>query len=290
MKRALDAITRDFDGVPEKLEGSDLELSRLPDLLAGATLFADKRLVIIKNLSENKSLWEVLPDWLGRVGDDIHLVLVEPKPDKRTKTYKDLKKSADVKEFAPWSDRDQMMAEAWVVQEAKRQDLALDRKDARILVSRIGMDQWQLFNAVEKLSVLDIVNAEVIEQYTEDSPQENVFNLLDSALRGDSRRVVAMIPVLQRTQDPFMTFGLLSGQVFQLAALAVADKPPAQVASDIGAHPYALGKLAPHASRLSQSGARKIVKIFADADTRMKTTGTEPWILIEEALIKTASL
>ena len=87
-----------------------------------------------------------------------------------------------------------------------------------------------------------------------------------------------------------MTFGLLSSQVFQLAALAVTSKPANEVASDIGAHPFALSKLAPHAKQLGHSRTRQIVRIFADTDISMKSTGADPWLLIEKALIKTTSI
>lgn len=288
LTRALDSVMAAFAGTAEKFDGSDLELTQLPDLLLGGTLFATERLVIIKNLSENKQLWDALPDWLERMSDDVHVVLVEPKPDKRTKTYKDLKKFADVREFALWGDRDELLAEKWVVEEAKHQGLNLDKKLAQQLVARVGLDQWQLFHAIEKLAVLGDATSEIIEQAIEPNPTENVFNLLDAALRGDAHRVSDMIRTLQIGQDPYMTFGLLAGQVFQLAALAVADKPSGEVAKDIGAHPYALGKLAPHAKKLGRTGTKKIVQIFARADTAMKSTATDPWLLIEQALVKTA--
>lgn len=290
LTRAIDEIVRTFDGVAEKFEGGDLELSQLPDLLQGGTLFASERLVIVREVSENKALWDALPDWLGRVSDDVHVVLIEPKPDKRTKTFKDLQKQANVRSFTIWSDRDVTAAQAWVIDEAKKQSFALDKKSAQTLVARVGVDQWQLFHALEKLAVLETVAPETIEHAIEANPNENVFNLLDAALRGDARKIAEMIPVLERTQDPYMTFGLLAGQVFQLASLAMTDKPAADIAKDIGAHPYALSKLVPHAKRLGPSNTRMIAKIFADTDMAMKSTGADPWLLIEEALIKTASL
>lgn len=290
LTRALEGIVALFDGTAEKFDGSDLELSRLPDLLLGGTLFADKRLIIVKGLSDNKSLWDILPDWLGRVNEDVHLVLVEPKPDKRTRTFKELKKVAEVKEFNPWGDRDTALAEKWVGEEAKRQGSALDSKSVQLLVARVGLDQWQLFHALEKLTVLGDITPEIIEQTVEANPTENVFNLLDAALRGDAKKVHDMISTLERTQDPYMTFGLLSSQVFQLATLAVTDKPAASVASDIGAHPYALGKLAPHAKSLGKGNIKKIVQTFADVDMKMKSSATDPWLLVEEALVKTILL
>jgi len=285
LARALTAIRADFAGAAEQYDGEELELAQLPDLLLGGTLFSTERLVIIKNLSDNKKLWDVLLDWLEKSDTDTHVVLVEPKPDKRTKTYKELKKNATVREFAVWGDRDVLAAEKWVSDEAARQGATLDKKLAQQLVARVGLDQWQLFHALEKLAVLDAVDAATIERVIEANPTENVFNLLDAALRGNSKKVSDMIRTLQISQDPYMTFGLLAGQVFQLAALAVTDKPSAEVASAIGAHPYALGKLAPYAKKLGRARIKKIVAIFADADTAMKSTPTEPWILIEQALV-----
>lgn len=289
-KQALDAIVASFDGAAEKLSGDGLEIAHLPELLTGVTLFADKRLIVVSDLSANKTVWDALPDWLPKVGDEIHLVLVEAKPDKRTKTYKDLKKLADVKEHAIWGDRDTFAAQTWIVAEARRQGFDLDKKSAQMLVERIGHDQWALYHALQKLAVLDEVTPKVIQDIISATPTENVFNLLDAALRGDARKVQTMIKTLQRSQDPYMTFGLLSGQVFQLAALTVSEKPAPEVASGIGAHPYALGKLAPHAKKLGRSGARKLVSIFANTDSEMKSIGIDPWLLIEKALIKTASL
>ena len=290
LTRALDAVVAAFDGTAEKFDGSELELSRLPDLVLGGTLFATDRLVIIKDLSSNKQLWDLLPDLIARMDDSVRLVLVEQKPDKRTKTYKDLKKIADVKEFSLWGDRDISVAEVWVANEAKRQNVTIDKKGIQTLVDRVGLDQWQLYYALQKLSVLDEVTPDKIREIIEANPSENVFNLLEAALRGNRQAVSRMISGLQSTQDPYMTFGLLSGQVFQLAALATTSKSSSEVASDIGAHPYAVGKLSAHAKSLGRPGARKIITIFADTDTAMKSTGTDPWLLIEKSLVQVASI
>lgn len=287
LTQALRQLTQGFDGDVTRADGSEVSYEQLIDLTSSLSLFAEKRMVIIRELSASKSVWQQFGDGLNRVSDDTHVVLVEPSLDKRTATYKRLQKVADVKVFAAWSDRDTGLAERWVVDEAKRQGVQLDSRLASQLVARVGLDQWQLYHALEKLAVLSEVTAQTIEEVIEAHPSENVFNLLEAALRGDSKRVVSMIHTLQAGQDPYMTFGLLSGQVFQLAALAVADKPSAEVAKDIGAHPYALGKLAPYAKKLGRTGSKKIVAIFADTDVAMKSTAADPWLLIEKALVKT---
>ncbi len=287
--RAINQIARSFDGVTEKFEGSNLEVAQLPDLLQGGTLFANERLVIIKDVSENQRIWETLPDWITRVSDDVHLVLVETKPDKRTKTYKDLQKNTEIKTFLAWGDRDTFIAEKWVADEAKRQNITIDKKCIQLLVERVGLDQWLLFHALEKLSILDEVTPDVIGRTIIANPTENVFNLFDCALRGDVKKVHEMIQILERTEDPYRTFGLLSGQVVQLATLVVADKKPSEVATDIGTHPYALGKLAPYAKKFGKKDVQKMTKLFADTDREMKSSAIDPWLLVEKTLTKTAS-
>ncbi len=288
--RLLRTMTRSFDGVAEMIDGGELELRALPDLLMGATLFATKRLVVIKGLSENKSVWNDFADWANRVSDDVHVVLVESVPDKRTKTYKQLQKLADIKQSTLWTDRDTAKAEQWVADEGKRLGVTLDKKSAHALVERVGVDQWALYHALEKLSVMGAVTPELIESLVDANPVENVFLLFEYALKGNAARVKTMVDTLALTEDAYKLLGLLSGQAVQLATLTLADKPSADVAKDMGVHPYALSKLAPVAKKLGRSGAKKVIAALRQADEAAKTSATDPWLLIERALMKVATI
>lgn len=287
--RTLKRIVAQHDGEIERLDGLSVAVEQLPDLFMGATLFSARRLVVIKELAENKSVWNSLPDWLPRIDPDTQVVFVDGKPDKRTKTYKALMKVAEIQEFPAWTDRDRARSEQWLAEEARRRKIECDPKVIRTLVDRVGVDQWQLTNALEKLSVLDVITLEVVERVIEANPAENVFNLFEAALKGDRQRVASMIRTLQATDDPYMVFGLLSSQAFQLAALAMADKPSGEVAKDIGAHPFALSKLAPYARKLGRAEVKRIMAIFTETDTAMKSTSIDPWLQVEKILLKIAS-
>lgn len=285
--RALERIVNEFDGEPERFDGASLTREQLPDILMGVTLFAPRRLVIVRRLGENKTLWPELESWLPRVHDDIHVVLIEEALDKRTKTYKALKKSATIHEFTAWTDRDRSAAATWVVNEATKQGMALSRSLAELLVDRVGLDQWRLFYAIEKLAVLDEVSAEVIREVIEARPNENVFELFDAALQGSYERVHAMIATLSLTEDPYRVFGLLASQAYQLSVLAYRpdDIPAAEVAKAMGAHPFVVQKMSPVAARLGQRGVRRVMAILAETDQTMKSSGANPWLLIERACI-----
>lgn len=289
LERTLKAIVSDFDGIAEKVDGSRLLLSQLPDLLMGVSLFADKRLVIVKDLSESKEAWTKLADWLNNVSDDIELVLVETKLDKRTTTYKELKKIANIVEINEWGDGDASKAEAWVVDEAKKMGTKLDKKSAQLIVRRVGLNQWRLYNAVEKVSLLEDVTDETIEAVVEANPAENVFNLFDAALCGDRSKLAGMLRTIEQSEDPFRLFALLSSQAFQLAAVMAAGSSD-DTAKDFGIHPYVVSKLSSSAKKLGRGGARKIINIFAGADDDMKLSRADPWLLIERTLQQVASL
>lgn len=287
IERELQRLSSEFDGMAEKIDGSTLELRRLPDLLMSGTLFADKRLVIIKNLSENSAVWPVFGEWLERISSDTTLVLVDAKPDKRTITYKALQKNAVVKELTEWTERDSNIAEKWAVTHAKELGYDLDTKSAQALVRRTGVDQWQLHHALEKLALVPVISPSVIDEIIDLAPSENVFNLFDAALRGDTRKVVSMLRTLELTEDPYRLFALLSGQAFQLAAVAVAA-PGDAVAKDLGVHPYAVSKLESSAKKLGRGGARKVISAFVKADDDMKLSRGDPWLLIERTLLEVA--
>lgn len=290
LERAVRKIAASFDGIAEKVDGVELETRQLPDLLMGATLFATSRLVIIRNLSQNKTVWNDLASWLPRIADEIHLVLVEAKLDKRTKTYKDIQKVATINEYKPWGERDTLQAEKWVIAEAALLGFVLDTKSARTLVARVGVEQWLLYQALQKLAVLDEINTSVIESLIDANPVENVFNLFEAALKGRGEEVSQMLRTVSLAEDPYRLFGLISSQAFQLIALALSDKPSAEVAKDLGAHPFALSKLAPYATARGRGGAQSILQAFVEADAGMKTSAADPWLLIERALLKVAKV
>lgn len=72
----------------EIVEGTELTSSDLPNIFKGNTLFTESRSILIRDLSQNKPVFEGITDYL----DTPHKVAIfESKLDKRSKTYKSLK-------------------------------------------------------------------------------------------------------------------------------------------------------------------------------------------------------
>lgn len=94
--RANAEIKRTLGEDYEIIEGANLELNDLPTLFLGTSLFAEKRKILIRDLSANKPALEKLPDYLDTPHD---VIVFELSLDKRTTTYKDLKAKVEIKEF-----------------------------------------------------------------------------------------------------------------------------------------------------------------------------------------------
>jgi DNA polymerase-3 subunit delta len=273
-QEALQGIVASFNGVAERVDGTSLELRQLPDLLMGGTLFADKRLVVISDLSSNTSLWQKLPNWLPRLSDDVHLVLVDEKPDKRTVSYKALKEVARLQDFPAWTDRDYQKAEQWLEARAKSQGLKLDRKTV-------------LSNALETLALLDDITPDTINQSIIANESENIFELFETALTGNRETLRDILRTLELQEDPYATFALISSQAFSLAAVAYADDTQ-NPSKDFAIHPFVASKLIRHAKRLGKPGVARIIQKFAQTDADMKVSKAEPWLLIERLLFDLA--
>lgn len=290
LQRALDAIVNSFDGHPERFDGDSITRRSLPDLLTGGNLFAEKRLIIIRSLSDNHSIWSDFADWLPKVSDDIHLVLIEPNIDKRTKTFKALKKTATLKDFPEFDDHNSFAIQKWFEQEIAKRKLKIDKANAQLILNRAGFNQWQLSYALDKLNDYNQdITAEVIANVIDANLTTNVFDLLKITLQGNLPKMQEMLGVIKKTNDPFQLFGLLSTQVFQLAVLANA-KNTDNISQDFAIHPYVIAQSTNLAKQLGKSGTKQLVEIFARADDDLKLSKADPWTLIERALITSSQI
>lgn len=80
----------------EIIDAANLDLSDLPNIFFGSSLFDAKRRILLRDFSENKVAFEKLSDYL----DSPHqIALFETKLDKRSAAYKTIKGKVDIQEF-----------------------------------------------------------------------------------------------------------------------------------------------------------------------------------------------
>lgn len=273
-----------FGGEAETFDASELEPKHLPDIFRGASLFATDRLVVIRSPASNKTLWVELERWIEQTPDETDIVLIESSPDKRTKTYKQLQKHGTVREHKELADHE---LGQWLQAHARSQGTDLSSDITKYFISYVGRDQWRLVNEFDKLLLADKpLSRELIQDVVEPYPEATAFELLDSVFRKDDKRVEELISILSVREDPYQFFGLLSSQVFALLALAVAGaKRPADIANDMGLHPFVISKLVSVSKQLGRQRVGVFVDKLAQCDMRIKTSGVDPWHQLKITLL-----
>jgi len=283
----LQKITKIAGARAERIDVDVLSLNALADIVRGGSLFAMKRLVVIRELSRDATLFGKLAEWAGEVPDETTVVLVERKLDKRTKAYKTIIKAATVILAEALTERDVRMAEEWLRTVAKQYNVPLSPAQVTQMVERAlvasekvssrVVDQMQLAHAIKALAgskeVSDAMIATVLPQAMVDS----VFDMLEIAARRESARLDALLIDMARTEDGHRVLALLSGQWAQLAAVAVLGGSSQSIATELGLHPFVARKMQEMANRFKSSEIRTLTQLIADLDIDTKTSQAGPW-------------
>jgi len=270
----------------ERYDGIELSFEQLADICAGSTLFSSKRQVVIDSLGDNKHLWSEAIPLLERAGEDTTLVLVEPKPDKRTKTFKWLQKNAEIIDHKPWTERDSSKAAAWVQEQIKSRGIKVNPAEAQFLVHWVGVNQQDLHQAIEKLELVGVADEKAIKSAVDPAMESNVFILLETALKGDGAAIKQQIDGLERSDDAYRVLGLLASQIQQLVALVLGGKSSSLTAADMGVSPFMMNRLTPYSRSMDRKVALSILEWTAEADRLTKTVDNDPWMIVEKLLLK----
>ena len=283
-RAALAALVGDADVM--RRDGEALTLADIQEITIGQTLFTQSSVYVISRLSENPDIWPRLPEIL--FDDDNTIILVESKLDKRTKTYKWLQKTTKTQEFVALGDRQKPQLITWCETQTHERGYRLTRTQIGTLVDRLGFDQLRLSNFLDQLALAGNITNELINDLVPLARSENVFDLFVAALSKDYETVHNIISYLESESGldgAYQTMGLLASQATNMAALVLAGGDNKTVAADLSVNPYVLQRLSSSARTVDIEHLRWINDALFQADLQMKTTGVNPWLLIETALV-----
>lgn len=295
VQQRLTAIEQETSLEPERIDVDELTLNGLADIMRGASLFIERRLVILRQLSERKDLWDKLGEWANVLPSKTTLVLIEPKPDKRTKTYKILQKAAKITTAEPLTERKRPMAERWLMQYAAAHKVSLTRVQAGDMVGRalvpddsgrsLMVDQLQLAHAVAALTHANQVTDQAIAAVLPPAREFSVFALVELAVRRQAKQLQSALNELQLTDDPHKLAPLIWTQWSQLVAIAFYDSTnDAAIAQELALHPFVVKKMQPLARQIHIDDLRQFTQQAARLDVAAKTGDIPPWDAINDFL------
>ena len=258
------------DMAVERLDASEVDVDRIREALQSAPFFTAKKLLILSGTTTNKPFMEQAEKLLGYIAESTDVIITEPKLDKRSIYYKLLKRTADMQEFM---SLDEAALPRWLVQIAAANGGKLSPIDARLLVERVGTDQQLLFQEVAKLALYrPHITRDSIELLTDAAPQSQIFDLIDAAFRGDTRRALNLYRD-QREQrvDPAQIIALLVWQLRTLALVLTArQRSDQEIAQSAKISPYIVQKTRRLSGGVTLRRLKQLVYELLTLDVRSK--------------------
>lgn len=298
VQHELQQLVKSLGVRPEKIDAASLDLNKLADTVRGLNLFQERRLIIVEHLSERKDLWDKLGEWASGIAVETYLVLIEPRPDKRTKTFKTLQKTAKLVEAMPLTDRQRPAAEKWLLDYASEHSVKLTKTQASNMVARAivadeksrsaEVDQLQLTHAVAALKNTVKIDDAAIATVLPPAREFSVFDIIELAVCGKTANLRSALDELRRSDDVYKVAPLVWSQWSQLVLLAKAEAASTSDTIDLGIHPFVAKKLRPLARQLSSKDLKELTELAAERDYQMKTSSVDPWIALEDFLFRVA--
>lgn len=147
--RAQKAISKFLGENYEIFDGINLEVNDLPNIFLGTSLFGTERKIILRDLGENKSVFDKILDYL----DTPHqIALFETKLDKRSATYKSLKDKIEINEFTLPKNQDYRLVFD-IYKTAK-----MDGKKAVAMLEKIKLNE-------DPINFAGLLNSQAIKDY-----------------------------------------------------------------------------------------------------------------------------
>lgn len=294
LKAELDELVAEFvkengEMALEKVDGEEAEFPRITEALQSLPLLASKKLIVLRSPSTHRQFAEQFEQLLPTIPEITDVIIVEPKLDKRTQYYKALKKETDFREF---NEPDDQQLAKWLIETAKERKGNLSYGDANYLIGRVGSNQQLL--AHELIKLLDYepsITRETIDLLTEPSPQSTIFELLDAAFAGRTKRAIELYAEQRKQKvEPIQIIAMLAWQLHTMVLIkAAGDKTPDQIARETKLNPFVVRKNLPLVKQLTMTELKDLVGSVLDLDIKLKSQSIDADDALQHLLLTIAN-
>jgi len=288
------ALRADFERTV--LDGSGLELGRYGEAVA-PSLFADKRVVVIKNLQDVVSeVQEEIESLFDHIDLNLHLIFIHKggvkgkglldkikklKPD--IVTCEPMKKASDKEEF--------------VRQEFSRHGRKISSGAVTALVDATGSDMRELAAACSQISFdtnagKAVIDEDDIAKYYQGRIEATGFDVADATLAGNpTAALIALRNALDSGTDPIMIVSALTSSIRTLAKVSGAPRNANafQLAGSLGLAPWQIDKARRQLSKWSPALIAFSVQELSKADVAIKGAEADPLYALERSVVSIAT-
>ncbi len=225
----------------ERFDMSSDPLSKLLNSLGVVPMFASSRLLIVRDFGLLKLEKAKLEQMLGMVSESTILVLIDSNPDKRSVVYKALSSLKNAKKFDNLS---QPQLVGWIRKLVANEDATIDNRTISVLIEKVGFDQWQLQNEIQKLvNYNPTITIDSIDKLVVPNVEYSVFVMTDALAKQQVGRAVDTYRSLVAQNEPDQKIlGAIMYQYRVLALCKIHEGDTSGWAKQFGLAPYAVSK------------------------------------------------
>lgn len=273
----------------EKIDGEEADYQRMVEAMQNLPFLASKKLVVLRNPSANKQFVEQFEGLIETIPESNDVILFETKLDKRTGYAKHLKKSSEYVELSDLGERE---LPAWLVAQAAERGGSLKLGDASYLINRVGANQQLLSGELDKLlSYQPEITRETIDLLTEQAPQSTIFQLLDAAFSGETKRALNLYEDQRKQRiEPQAIIPMLAWQLWVVSIVKTAGKKSIEeIAAESKLNPFVVRKSSSMASKLTLTRLRELVDGLQELDVKLKSSNLDADEALKLYLLSLAS-
>ncbi len=259
-----------------RVDGSKASVRDLLDEVSVQPFLSEKRLVVVDGVP--KATKEEIQNLSACTHPQNILLIVDPKPDKRSGGVKELLSSANVRTYQPKTGAP---LKQWIMSYVAQSGCTLNEGAIAQLLEFTGEDQAALASEIEKLAAFkpgQTVTADDVELLCVPSEEGVVWKISDLLAAGSKMQALAYAHrLLDRGGDAYGLWAILTSMLKNLVSVHAASEAGHHAAADIaestGVHPFAVRSLLKHAQRTTAKQLQSFVSWASECDIALKTGG-----------------
>jgi len=272
-------------------EGKGISAGELVDLAETMPFFADRRVILVEDSGFFKSSCELLADYLPKANAHTCFVFVESEVDKRSKTYKSVKKAGAAVEFAT---QNEALVTKWILGRIGKEKKKIKKAVLQLFLSRAGLDMETIDKELEKLLCYtlkkEVIEAGDVRAVVTERPENKVFEMVDAIAGHDRKKALDLYSGLLALKEPPMRILYLLMRQFRilLAVKELSKKGYSSfdIAKKAGIPEFAVRKHQAQAGGFSEETALFMLQEGALLEEDVKTGKMQDKIAVEILIIK----
>jgi len=258
-------------------DGKNLSFQDFKDEIRSVSMFAEKKLAVLKNTFLNKNFKENFLRDSKEFAESKNIVLFyEEEEFSGDKLFKFLKKHAKSQEFKPLQSQ---KLKNWVKKGFDDYGIEIREEALEKLINFVGSDLWQMANEIKKLVSykLKCPNPEIsqrdIELLVKPKIENDIFKTIDAIASKNKKQALDLIHKhLEKGDTPLYLLSMIN---FQFRNLLIV-KSSRFGYEKLKMHPYVIQKSTQQARKFNFEELKKIYQKIFQVDLSIKTGKVEP--------------